>query len=198
MKMIEIQLRSTTTELEKLFGRRERAEKKLAKTIEKVEKLECRWTIEEHAEWMDTVETVNGWMTNKKEIEKNAAWLDWYGAERELKDIDARIEKINARFEKQQTEVEEYREQVRKIDDAKRREELQKIDFETEKKEWAKDGINLMGRYWGETPQGNRFYIEKNNGWTERSLHCFTLRVACETIFTSGEFWRCYMEVKRR
>ena len=196
MKMVEIKLRSTTAELEKLLARKERAEAKLTKTEEKCERLGCKWTVAEHGAWMDTVETANGWMTNKKEIELNSAWLDWFGAQRDVKDIAERIERLSTRFEKQYQEAEAYREEVRRIGDAKNREELQKVEFEQEQKEWAKDGINLEGRYYGTTPKGKRFVIDRNHGWTQRSLHCYTLYMDGQTWFTSGEFWRCYMEIK--
>ena len=71
-------------------------------------------------------------------------------------------------------------------------------EFEKEQKQWAKDGITLEARYYGTTPNGKRFYIERNNGVTFRSMHCFTLTIDGETIFTSGEFWRAYAEIKRR
>ena len=196
MKMVEIKLRSTTAELEKLLARKEREEKKLAKATEKCEKLGCLWTQEEYLNFMEHVESQNGWMTNKAEIEKNSAWTSRWSSQRELKDIEYRIEKISARFERQHEEAEAYREEVRRIGNAKQREELQKVTFEEEQKEWAKDGITLEGRYYGTTPKGKRFVIGRNHGWTQRSLHCNTLYMDGQTWFTSGEFWRCYMEIK--
>lgn len=196
MKMVEIKLRSTTAELEKLLARKERAEAKLAKAIAKVEKLNCKWTQEEYRNFMDGVQSENGWMTDKNEIDKNSAWLTWHGAQRDVKDIAERIERLSTRFEKQHQEAEVYREEVRRIGNAKQREELQKVTFEEEQKEWAKDGITLEGRYYGTTPNGKRFVIDRNHGWTQRSLHCYTLYMDGQTWFTSGEFWRCYMEIK--
>lgn len=198
MKKIEITLRSTTAELEKLIARKERAEKKLAKAEAKVDQLNCRWTNDEHREFLNNVESVDGWMTNKEEIKRNGAWYDWIGAKRELEDVTERIEKASTRVEKAQQEVEEYLEEVRKIEDVKEKERLWKLEFEEEQKEWAKDGITLDGRYNGKTPNGKPFGIWGNNGVTERSRHCFTLYIDREVIFTSGEFWRCYMEIKRR
>lgn len=196
MKMIEIKLRSTAAEVEKLLARKERIEKKLEKALAKVEKLGCKWTPEERRAWFDTVETANGWMTNKKEIEMNGAWMDWHGAEYDLEDINQRIERLSARLDKQVEEVESYHKEIEAIADAKNREELHKVSLEQEQKEWAKDGITLENRYYGTTPGGKRFYIYKNNGWTDRSRHCFTLAIDGDTIFTSGEFWRCYLTVK--
>lgn len=198
MKRVEIKLQSVTSELEKLIARKERAGKKLEKATAKVKALGCDWTWEEHRAFLDTAETNNGWMVNKDDIKKNGAWLDWIGAERDLTEVTDRIERVAQRFEKAQAEADEYRAEVEKIEDAKKREELQKLDFEEEKKEWAKDGINLKGRYYGTTPNGEAFFIAGNSGYTRRSLHCYTLTIKGETIFTSGEFWRCYMEIKNR
>ena len=91
-----------------------------------------------------------------------------------------------------------YHKEVQKITDLKEREKLMQAEFEKEQKQWAKDGITLEERYYGTTPNGKRFYIERNNGVTFRSMHCFTLTIDGETIFTSGEFWRAYSEIKRR
>lgn len=198
MKMIEIKLRSQTAELEKLTARKEKAEAKLQKARAKAEKLNATWTDEEHRAWMDTVEKVNCFIANKKDIERNAAWFNLSMAEDEVEEVTKAIERAEDRFEKTETEVETYREQVKAQMSAKAYEDLMKVTFEEEQKEWAKDGVNLEGRYYGETPKGERFYIEGNHGFTERSRHCFTLTISGETIFTSGEFWRCYSVIKSR
>ena len=124
------------------------------------------------------------------------AWCDLFGAEREVADIKERITYAEKRHQKAEQMFEEYIAEVEKIEDLKMREELRKLEFEAEQKEWAKDGITLEGRYYGATPNGKRFYVLGNNGWTERSLHCFTLYIDGETIFTSGEFWRAYGVIK--
>ena len=99
-------------------------------------------------------------------------------------------------LDKAEAELNAYHEEVERIEDLKKKEELFKLEFEQEQKEWAKDGITLKGRYYGTTPQGKKFWIEGNNGFTRRSLHCFTLTIDGETIFTSGEFWRAYGVIK--
>ena len=78
-----------------------------------------------------------------------------------------------------------------------KKEELYRLEFEEERKEWLKDGIVLESRYYGMTPSGQRFYIHGNCGMTLRSRHCFTLTINGDTIFTSGEFWRAYSVIKR-
>lgn len=197
MKMIEIKLRSQTAELEKLTARKERAEAKLQKACAKAEKLGVAgWSMEDFRAYVDTMEVKDGWFTDKKQIEKKAAWSDRWSAERELNEINASVERAEVRFAKAEAEVETYRAQVRAQMSAKEREELMKAEFEQEQKEWSKDGIKLEDRYYGETPKGKRFFIERNHGFTDRSWHCFTLTISGQTIFTSGEFWRCYSVIK--
>lgn len=197
MKMVEIKMASVVKELEKLEARLVKAEAKLEKAEAKAEKLGCKWTNEEHIEWLKTVETTDmGWIVNKEDVKKNGAWYDWFSAQRELEDVKRNIENAKRRFEKAEDEVEKYREEVAKMLNLKKKEELQKLEFEAEVKEWAKDGITLKERYAGYTPNGKRFVIYRNSGITTRSWHCFTLRIDGETIFTSGEFWRAYAVIK--
>ena len=199
MKKVEIKYRSIANEIEKLKIRLEKAESKLAKAEAKVEKLNCRWTKEEMLEWRKTVGTTEtGWIVNDADIKKNGAWFDWEMAKDAVEEIKSKIENASDRFEKAEKKVEEYRREVEKIADLKTREELYKLEFEAEKKEWAKDGINLEGRYYGTTPKGSRFYVEGNHGFTKRSRKCFTLTINGETVFTSGEFWLAYSYIKNR
>ena len=197
MKRIEITYRSNINELGKLNARLERAQKSLQKKQTVAEKVGvAEWSWEDWNAFMQTVETNNGWIVNKEDIKKNGAWSDLYSAKREIEDIKKQIEKAEARFAKVEAELDAYHEELEKIADLQRKEELFKLKFEQEQKEWAKDGITLTSRYMGYTPSGKWFWIERNHGWTERSLHCFTLTVDGATIFTSGEFWRAYGVVK--
>lgn len=198
MKMIEIQYASEIKELEKLEIRLEKAKAKLEKSTAKAEKLNATWTREEHLEWLKTLEADEyGFIRDQEAIKRNGAWFDHYSAGEAVKDIEGRIERAKARLEKKEQAVEEYRSEIAKIEDLKKREELRKLEFEQEQKEWAKDGITLERRYSGTTPSGKHFYIERNSGYTLRSLHCFTLYIDGETIFTSGEFWRAYAIIKK-
>ena len=198
MKMVEIKYRAEMNEMAKLNAKLERAEAKLAKKQAAAEKAGVAdWTGEQHSAWLATVRTECGWIVNKEDIKKNGAWFDLFSAERELEDIKGRIERAEKRVEKVTTAVEEYRQQVAEIADLKTREELQKLEFEQEQKEWAKDGITLERRYAGITPQGKHFEIDGNNGVTMRSRHCYTLYLEGQgVVFTSGEFWRAYAVVK--
>ena len=197
MKMVEINLRNLTNDMNKLLERKARTEKKLEKATAKVEKLNCKWTWEEHKAFLDNAPRNDIWLADEEDIKKNGAWFDWVSAQRDLKDVTERIERLQNKIEKAEEKVDEYHAEVEKIEDAKKREELWKLEFEQEQKEWAKDGIKLNRRYAGETPSGKKFMIYGNNGFTNRSRHCFTLYIDGNTVFTSGEFWRCYMIIKQ-
>ena len=151
---------------------------------------------DQHREWLQTVPTEGGWIINKEDIAKNGAWFDLISARNRVDEIKRSINNAEKRFEQAEEKVTEYRVQVANMKDLQQKEELRKLEFEAEQKEWMKDGIELKGRYWGITPQGKKFNIYGNNGFTIRSLHCFTLYINGETIFTSGEFWRAYGVVK--
>lgn len=197
MKMVEIKMASIVKELEKLEARLVKAEAKLEKAEAKAEKLGCKWTHEEHREWLQSVETTeDGWIISKEDIKKNGAWFDLWRAKDAVEEIKSKIENASTRFEKAEEEVEKYHEEIAKMVDLKKKEELMKKEFEAEVKEWAKDGITLERRYAGYTPNGKRFVIDRNHGFTQRSWHCFTLWIGGETIFTSGEFWRAYSVIK--
>lgn len=199
MKMVEITYNKEVKELEKLNTRLERAKKAYEKKLETAKKYGVEnWTIDDRHKWLETVETTeNGFIVNKSDIKINSAWFDMVCAEDEVKDLEKSIEKAEKRFEKAEIKLDEYHKEVKKIADLKEREKLMQAEFEKEQKQWAKDGITLEARYYGITPNGKRFYIERNHGETFRSLHCFTLTIDGETIFTSGEFWRAYIEIKR-
>ena len=197
MKRVEISYRANLNELEKLNQKLERAEKALAKKLAVAQKLGVsEWSKEEHYEWLRNVPTQDGWIINKADVRKNGAWFDLFCAEREVEDIKERIANAEKRFSKVEQALDEYHQELEKIDDLKRKEEMFKLEFEQEQREWAKDGITLERRYMGITPQGKRFWIDRNNGFTERSLHCFTLYLDGSVIFTSGEFWRAYGVIK--
>ena len=129
MKMIEISLRSLTNEMSKLIEKKARVEKKLEKATAKVEKLDCKWTWEEHREWLLNVPTEEGWIKNKEDVKKNGAWFDWNNAQDDLENVNGRIERLQIRIEKAEEKVDEYHAEVEKIEDAKKREELWKLEF---------------------------------------------------------------------
>lgn len=205
MKMMEITQRSIMAELEKTNARLEKANDRLAKKTANVEKLGCKWTNEEHRAWMDKIRQNhidNGadpneiiWL-DKAESKINGAWFDWIRAQGDVEELTGKITNIENRLAKANEKVDAYRKEIEAITDLQKKEELMKLEWEQEQAEWLKDGIKLERRYAGETPNGKRFHIYRNSGYTERSWHCFTLQIAGDTIFTSGEFWRCYATVK--
>ena len=197
MKRVEIKFTAIAKELEKLSARLERAEKKLEKKTARADKYGVsNWSSEDRQEWIKTIEIENGWIVNKEDIDKNGAWFEYICAKSEVEDIKRSIEKTEARLAKADAEVEAYHKEIEAIEDLKKKEELAKLEFEAEQREWLKDGIKLKSRYYGDTPSGKRFVIYSNNGFTTRSRHCFTLRINYETVFTSGEFWRAYNVIK--
>ena len=198
MKMVEIRYASYVKDLEKLEARLERQKKALVKAEAKAEKLGvAAWTWEEWRAWLDNdVETNNGWIVNKSDIDKNGAWRARFSAQKDIEETEGAIERLTKRLEKAEDEVEAYHKEIEAIEDLKKKEELRKLEFEQEVKEWAKDGITLEARYYGKTPSGKFFYISGNCGFTLRSRHCVTLTIGGNTIFTSGEFWRAYNYIK--
>lgn len=205
MKMIEITQRGIMAELEKTNIRLEKAQDRLEKKTAQVKKLNCEWSDDDHRAWMEQVRQnhiANGadpcgiiWM-DKDETKLNGAWFDWKKAIDDVAELTDKISRIEIRLEKANEKVDAYRKEVEAITDLQKKEELMKLEWEQEQAEWLKDGIKLERRYAGETPNGKRFQIYRNSGCTERSWHCFTLQIAGDTIFTSGEFWRCYAVVK--
>ena len=176
-------LQSINKELEKLNKSKERLEKALEKKTAEAEKQNINIT---EAEWFAMRDNTD--ITEKQ----YAAYIDLYGARRDLKDVLKRIEKVSRRKEDSETAVKTAYEK-------KTAEEIERQKAE-EIAEWAKDGITVEDMssnfVYGKTPKGKKFCIYGNNGMTERSRHCFTLTIDGETIFTSGEFYRAYRTVK--
>ena len=200
MKKIEISFGKYQKELEKLNTQLERAEAAYNKKLAAAQKYGVEnWTPDDRHEWVQTVETTaSGFFINKADEKKNGAWWDMVCAQSTIEDLKGRIERAEKRLDKAEQEVNEYYAELEKIADLKAKEELMQKRFEQEQAEWKKDGITLTRRYEGFTPQGQQFIIYGNNGFAQRSLHCYQLIIGGQTIFTSGEFWRAYSEIKRR
>lgn len=199
MRISEIQYRAEVKEWEKLQARLERQKKALEKAEAKAEKYGVKdWTRADYRAWIETVEVNESYfIKNKADQDKNGAWFD-LGMKRDaVEDTEKSIARCEARLEKKMETFEKDTAEREELEKVAGKEELMKLSFEQEQKEWLKDGIILEDRYSGFTPQGKHFIIYGNNfGMTKRSLHCYTLRIAGETIFTSGLFWRCYSVVK--
>ena len=199
MRRVEITFTKYQKELEKLNTQLERAMNAYDKKYAVATKYDVQdWDTNTHNEWVQTTErTSTGFFINKVDEKKNGAWWDLVLSEGTIKDIEDRITRAEKRLERSEAELQKYYAELDKIADMKAKEEFAKRTFEEEQKEWAKDGITLEGRYYGLTPNGKKFVIYGNNGFSDRSLHCFTLRIDGRTIFTSGEFWRAYAIIKK-
>lgn len=198
MKRVEITFTKYQKELEKLNAQLDRAQKAYDKKYANAVKYGVQdWDRQDRLDWVETTErTPNGFFINKSDEKINGAWWDLFMATESIKDIEERIQNAERRLEKAENEVNKYYNELDKIADMKAKEEFAKRTFEEEQKEWAKDGITLEGRYYGTTPKGEKFDIYGNNGFANRSMHCFTLRIGGRTIFTSGEFWRAYAVIR--
>lgn len=179
----ELKAKSINTELEKLNARRDRNIKTLEKKAAIAEKFGMNVTREE---WFELREEATP--------DQSAAYLNLSIARGELEDTEHRIATLSRNAEKVQRTVTARAEAISKEEAERRAAE--------EIKRWADDGITVKHMtsnfIVGETPKGEFFRIEGNNGFTERSRHCFTLQIGKETVFTSGEFYRAYAIIKRR
>ena len=181
MTQEERKQQSLAKELEKLNTRREKALARLEKKTTAAEKVGMNISDEEWFEVRDSVTQ-----------EQCMAHLEMYSARREVADIEHRISVLTESHEKVSTKV---RARVESI--SKEEAERQKAE---EIARWVEDGITverMTSNYiTGKTPNGKYFGIHGNNGFTDRSRHCFSLYIGGEMIFTSGEFYRAYRTVK--
>lgn len=199
--MIEKKAASIQKEIEKyttqIIRRKALLEKKTAKAI----KLDCNWTNEELRANRDTM-TQPQW----------AAWFEMSLAQDSLKESEDHLANAKARFRKMIPQLEEVaakEEDDARIDEIKT--SLEKnlslkdyVKAEQEYQKWLKrfkaeclkDGIiieyynyNLIR---GSLKNGKTFALYINDGYTERSEHCYTLYINREVIFTSGLFETAY------
>lgn len=209
--MIERQAESVRKELEKLNARREREIKRFEKKYAAAEKIGATCTREE-------------WFAGMREQytnEQGWAWIEWTSAKEDIEDTERQIANAEKRYAKLSGKAEERAaadaaeaaevERISKIEirfitpeqqkanAARRKAEYEKWLAEF-KAECLKDGIIIdeASHIWfsGTTPNGKRFYLELNGGWTTRSNHCYSLHINRETIFTSGEFVTAYRYIK--
>lgn len=196
MTIAERTMNKYQNELDKLNTQLERAQATYEKKLEAAKKLGVAdWTIEDREEWLKTVPTAeNGWIINKEDTKKNGAWFDLSCAESRIKEIKNSIERKIRILNKSTQEVKIQSQKNAELEAEKARAKM--IE------NWAKDGITITDMssnfITGYTPKNNHFSINSNDGFTERSLHCFTLYVEGKVIFTSGEFYRAYHEIKNR
>lgn len=205
--MIEKQAESARKDLEKLLARKERQEKSLAKKTAVAEKLGCAWTREQ-------------WFGGKREEatpEQANAYFDYHFIMKDLEETVHSIEKAQKRFDKltgkaetvleAKTAEEQEINRINGIENLLISEEQQKLNAlrkEEEYEKWLKqfkadclkDGIVIEKAYssymTGFTKNGKKFFLDGNNGFTNRSRHCYSLRINGNSIFTSGDFVTAY------
>lgn len=214
MTRAEITLNRYQKELDKLNTQLERAEATYDKKLAVAQKYGVdTWSSEDHAKWLETVPNNGGWIINKEDIKINTAWFDLGSAENRITELHDAIERAIKRLDNAQKEYDiecgkqaEYDLDSARSEIADRyltvtltQEEIEAMQ-EQMKAEWLKDGIVITEFHGsgldGLTPKGKKFYFYINNGFTDRSWHCYTLCIDGVTLFTSGTIQSCYRTIK--
>lgn len=207
--MIERQANSISKEIEKLEAKLEKHEAKLAKVTAKAEKMDAL----EFKEIWNEPNPENPMYRKPEHIKAVSAYMDLVGEQREVEDIKHRLENAKARLNKVMPKVEAVEAEAK--DTARiaqiesgwltKTAEERKAEYEAWlaqfKAECLKDGIIIeeANAHWisGKTASGKNFIMYINSGFTERSMHCYTLRIESETIFTSGDFATGYRVIRK-
>jgi len=209
--MIEKQLAKAQKDVEKYEKAVARYTAQYEKKVATCKKLGCDWT---KTEWFEHRE--NGTCTDEQfsayfEKTLKASYVE--EASRDLEQSKKHLAKLEGKFEaKAESDAEADR-----IDGIERgiwaamSEELKKTPEQREaeyqawlkqfKAECLKDGIvidSVLGiGINGWTASGKRFGLWDNNGFTSRSRHCYSLVIAGEMVFTSGEFSTAYAYLRK-
>lgn len=223
MTMNERKMESIEKEIAKIAKSLERYESILVKKTELCIKLNCNWTDEEYRSRMKELHARHegaqivffGEDDDLITKKQNSAWFDKSLAEdnvtdckRKLENAEKRYVKISETVRAENEKNEDFRKAYEQASEMERKMLQEKANEEYEKwltwfkDECLKDGVIIKEacNSWviGITPSGKKFSFWINNGYTERSWHCYSLRIDGNTIFTSGEFWRCYNTVKNK
>lgn len=204
MTLNEKKLASTEKKLNKLYERLNKNNELLKKKIAKCIALDCNWTDEEWCNHRDTNDMTDSQYT---------AYFSMGVKQDEITDLQYSISCLEKTLKKQEQKVREdnekneaFQAEYNHLNNVEVN--LNKAMKENEYKEWLaqfkqdclKDGIIVEDAcssfIYGTTPSGKSFMISSNDGYTERSWHCYSVRINGNTIFTSGEFWRAYNTVK--
>lgn len=207
MTLNERKAESIRKEIEKLNKSLTRYKGLLEKKIAKAEKEGCAdWTVKDFRANYETM--------SQKQYE---AWFDMDLAKDNVEDTERRIANAEQRLSKLLPKVEEDEEkasETARIDRIESNafriltaEERKKAEEEYQRwleefiKECAKDGVKIKEYFsnliLGETKSGKDFSMYLNNGFTERSYHCYTLYIDRKCVFTSGMFSTAYIELKK-
>lgn len=202
--MNERKLESIKKEIEKLNKSLARYNTILAKKVSKCESLNCNWSRDEFFEHRDV--DMNDDQYNAY-FEKAVAEHDVEDTERRISNAESRLSKMMPKAEADALERQEQ-ERVTTLERSwlKQSTAEREADYQRWltkfKADCLKDGIiidhatnNFID---GQTARGERFVMYINNGFTERSLHCYTLMINGLAVFTSGDFSTGYARIKRR
>lgn len=204
MKMIEKQIAKAQKDIERFSKAVARHTANLKKHTAKCEELNCIWTF---AEWCDHRDAKT--YTDDQYWAWDAMTTDIDNLEEAHRNLERAQKNLDALTGKAEANAEQQKESDR-IDalEAKWWTAMSAEDARTEYEKWLKefkaeclrDGITIKdaSANWisGTSASGKRFAMYANNGMTERSLHCYTLRIEGETIFTSGDFSTGYRYLK--
>lgn len=185
MTQQERKMNSINKELEKLTNGLTKKIEQVEKKSAKCEKMGClNWTADD--------------ANASKDVKAYEAWFSLEIAKDDVKDLESRIENAQKRLAKITAQVLNIKEDEAEADRIRKIETMSREQFIAE---CAKDGIKIevmTNNYLtGLTKSGKRFSIEGNSGWTDRSRHCYSLRIDGKGIFTSGDFATCYTVIKR-
>lgn len=203
----QIQYNSIVKEIEKLQKSLARYENILAKKTAKCEALGCNWT---DAEWFE-IRDAKTYTADQDlaHFEMIVARGDVDDTKHRLANAQSRLAKVSGKVEAESVQKAEderldtMEERCWSIINTKSAEERRaEYDawFKEFKAECAKDGVTILtasnAEISGRTPKGKGFALWINNGFTERSWHCYSLNIDGEGIFTSGEFRTGYRYIK--
>lgn len=209
--MIEKQINKAQKDIEKYTKAVARHTALLEKKTAKCIKLNSNWTNEQwvtHREANDyTDDQYLAW------FEKGLTEDNLEEAKRHLAQAEKHLNKLTGKAEakaEQQAEADRISGMENNWWKAMKEEmektpEQRKAEYEAWLKEFKaeclKDGIIIdkADGNWisGTTANKKHFMMYANSGYTERSLHCYTLRIDGETIFTSGDFSTAYTYIKK-
>lgn len=207
MTMNERKAESIRKEIEKINKSLTRYKGLLEKKIAKAEKLGCAgWSSEEFRANYESASTeqIQAWFD--MDIEKD----NIADAERRLANAEERLKKVLPKVEadaeraNEEAKLEAIEGRAFRIltaDEIKKAEEEYKRWLEEFIRECAEDGVKIEDysghMIHGETKSGKKFGMYLNDGWTDRSDHCYTLYIDRKCIFTSGLFSTAYVELKK-
>lgn len=210
--MIEKQINKAQKDVEKYTKAVNRYTALLEKKTAKCIKLNCNWTDDEWHQHREANDCTDDQYSAIFDRWINEDHLD--EAKKNLAHAEKHLEKLTGKAEakaEQQAEADRISGMENTWWKAMMKEELEKTpeqrkaEYEAWLKEFKaeclKDGIIIdkADGNWisGTTANKKHFMMYANSGYTERSLHCYTLRIESETIFTSGDFSTAYTYIKK-